>query len=130
MKGLDTNVVLRLLLEDDPTQAARARAAVRRESSPEKCWVNRVVLCEVVWVLESAYKYRRDQIGDAVQALLLSDDLALEQRNVVRSALYVFRTSRADFSDCLLGMSNGLQGCERTLTFDRRATELDEFEQI
>lgn len=130
MKGLDTNVVLRLLLEDDPTQAARARAAVRRESSPEKCWVNRIVLCEVVWVLESAYKYRREQIGDAVQALLLSDDLALEQRDVVRSALYVFRTSRADFSDCLLGMSNGLRGCERTLTFDRRAAELDEFELI
>lgn len=130
MKGLDTNVVLRLLLEDDPAQTNRARAVVRRESAARKCWVNRVVLCEVVWVLESAYRYSREQIGDAVQALLLSDDLALEQRDVVRSALYAFRTSRADFSDCLIGMSNGLQGCERTLTFDRRAAALDEFELI
>lgn len=130
MKGLDTNVVLRLLLEGDPAQATRARAAVRHESVVEKCWLNRIVLCEVVWVLESAYRYRREQIGDAVQALLLSDDLVLEQRDVVRSALYAFRTSRADFSDCLLGMANGLQGCARTLTFDRRAAELDEFELI
>ena len=130
MKGLDTNVVLRLLLEDDPEQTTRARAVVRRESAVQKCWINRVVLCEVVWVLESAYRYRREQIGDAVQALLLSDDLTLEQRDVIRSALYAFRTSRADFSDCLLGMSNGLHGCERTLTFDQKAAELDEFELV
>ncbi len=130
MKGVDTNVVLRLLLDDDPGQAERARNAVRRESATAKCWVNRIVLCEVVWVLDSAYGYRRQEIGDAVQALLRSDELLVEDQSIVRSALYAFRVSRAGFGDCLLGMSNGFQGCTRTLTFDRRAAELDEFQLI
>jgi predicted nucleic-acid-binding protein len=75
-------------------------------------------------------RYRRQEIGDAVQALLGSDELLVEEQGIVRSALYAFRISRAGFADCLLGMSNGFQGCVRTLTFDRRAAELDEFELI
>lgn len=88
MKGLDTNVGLRLLVEDDQAQSARARTAVHRKSVTEKCWVNHVVLCEVVSVLGSAYRYRRHHVGDAVHALLRSDELVIEDRDVVRSALY------------------------------------------
>jgi predicted nucleic-acid-binding protein len=54
----------------------------------------------------------------------------IEGHRLVRDALYLFRTSRADFADCLVGLSNGLAGCERTATFDRRAAELDEFKLI
>jgi predicted nucleic-acid-binding protein len=130
LKGVDTNVVLRLLLEDDLGQAERARNAIRRERAGGRCWVNRIVVCEAVWVLQSAYGYPREQIGDAVQALLRSDELRIEEDDIVRSALYAFRISRAGFADCLLGMSNGFQGSTRTLTFDRRAAELNEFEVI
>lgn len=130
MKGVDTNVILRLLLEDDPVQAARARAVVERESGSGKCRINHIVLCEVVWVLQRGYCYAREQVGDAFHALLRSDHLELEEEGVVRSALYLFRSSRADFVDCLLGLLNGLRGCARTLTFDRRAAVLSEFELI
>jgi predicted nucleic-acid-binding protein len=91
VKGVDTNIVLRLLLANDPGQAEPARNAIRRESAMARCWVNRIVLCEVVcemvWVLESAYGYRRQEIGDAVQALLRSGELLVEEQGIVRSAL-------------------------------------------
>jgi predicted nucleic-acid-binding protein len=130
VKGVDTNVVLRLLLDDDPGQSARAKDAVRRESAAGMCRVSHIVLCEVVWVLQSGYRYARKEVDDAVHALLLSDHVEVEEPDVARSALYAFRTSRADFADCLIGMANGFRGCERTLTFDRRAAELAEFELI
>lgn len=130
VKGLDTNIVLRLLLADDPVHVDRATSYVERESADVPCWINRVVLCEVIWVLERSFRFARAQITDVVEWLLQADELVLEDAAVVRSALYAYRVSNANFSDCLIGMSNGLSGCERTATFDRRAGRLDEFELI
>jgi predicted nucleic-acid-binding protein len=130
VKGLDTNVLLRLLLDDEPQQAQRAIRYVEREFVLAQVWVNRIVLCELIWVLERSYGYRRVDISETVQRLLETDELMVEDAEVVRSALYAYRISGADFSDCLLGMSNGRLGCERTATFDRKAGQLDEFELI
>lgn len=130
MKGLDTNVLLRLLIADDPEQAARARAYVERAAIRARCLVNRIALCELLWVLESVYGFDRHQIADTVHYLLLADELVIEDVEIVRSALYAYRVSSADFADCLLGMSNGYLGCERTATFDRKAGRLGEFELI
>lgn len=130
MKGLDTNVVLRLLLADDPDQAQRAREYIEHASAAARCWINRIVLCEAVWVLERSYRYGREQIASTVELLLEADEIQIEDAVVVRSALYAYRISQAGFADCLIGMANGLAGCERTATFDRKAAELDEFELI
>jgi predicted nucleic-acid-binding protein len=65
-----------------------------------------------------------------IMLLLRSDEVTVEGHRVVRDALYLFRSSKADSSDCLIGLSNGLAGCERTATFDRGAARLDEFELI
>lgn len=130
MKGLDTKVLLRLLLADDPGQAQRAREYIEQASAAERCWINRVVLCEVIWVLERSYRYLRNQIASTIELLLEADEIQIENTAVVRSALYAYRVSQAGFADCLIGMSNGFAGCERTATFDRKAAELDEFELI
>lgn len=130
MKGLDTNVLLRLLLDDEPEQARRAIGYVERAFAHARVWINRIVLCELIWVLERSYRYRRPEISATIQRLLETDELMVEDPEIVRSALYAYQVSRADFSDCLLGMSNGFAGCARTATFDRRAAELDEFELI
>jgi predicted nucleic-acid-binding protein len=130
VKGLDTNVLLRLLLDDEPQQAQRAVRYVEREFAHARVWVNRIVLCELIWVLERSYGYRRLDITATVQRLLETDELLVEDEEVIRSALYAYQVSSADFTDCLLGMSNGRLGCERTATFDRKAGQLDEFELI
>jgi predicted nucleic-acid-binding protein len=130
VKGLDTNVLLRLLLADDPAQTKRAVDYVEHGWAEAPCWINCIVLCETVWVLERSLGLSRTEIAGVVERLLQADELTIEDAKVVRSALYAYRISRAGFTDCLIGMSNGFLGCERTATFDRKAAELDEFELI
>jgi len=130
VRGLDTNVLLRLLLADDPRQAARAREWLRAQPDDEDFLINRIVLCEVVWTLRRGYHFDRGQIADVIDRLLRSYAVVIEDEHSVEFALYLYRTSNADFPDCLLGVTNGFRGCRATATFDRRAAELDEFELI
>ncbi len=130
MKGVDTNVLLRLITADDPEQIARLRSYLRREQQHAPFWINRIVICELVWSLMTSFKFDRDRVAAVVMLLLRSAEVTIEGHAVIRDALYLFRTSQADFADCLIGLSNGLAGCERTATFDRRAARLDEFELI
>jgi predicted nucleic-acid-binding protein len=130
LKGLDTNVLVRLVTADDPVQVERARQFLRQQRRHAPFWVNRIVLCELVWTLATTFRFDRDQIAALLAQLLSSNEVTIEGRPVVRDALYLFRTSRADFADCLIGLANGFVGCERTATFDRRAAELEEFELV
>ena len=130
MKGLDTNVLIRLLFADDPEQTARGRAFVADRPAGEPLFVNRIVICELVWTLRRGFRFDRTQIADVVDRLLKSRVLEIEDYDALGFALYLYQTSGADLADCLLGVTNGLLGCDRTATFDRRAAELDEFELI
>ncbi|HSA81392.1 MAG TPA: type II toxin-antitoxin system VapC family toxin [Geminicoccaceae bacterium] len=130
MKGLDTNVLLRMITADDPEQIARVRRYLRQERHHAPFWINRIVLCELVWSLATAFKFDRPRVAAVIMLLLRSDEVTIEGHRIVRDALYLFQTSNADFADCLIGLSNGLAGCERTATFDRGAARLDEFELI
>lgn len=130
MKGIDTNVLLRLITADDAKQIERVRKYLRQERQHAPFWINQVVLCELVWSLTTSFKFDRQSVAAVIMRLLRSDEVTVEGHRVARDALFLFRTSRADFADCLIGLSNGLAGCERTETFDRRAAELDEFELI
>ena len=130
MKGLDTNVLVRLMTLDDEQQVRRARAYLAREGAQSPFWINRIVLCELIWVMTRSLRCSREQAAAVLAALLSSDDLQIEDFRVVQTALYMYRVSRAEFADCLIAVSNGVSGCERTATFDRRAADLDEFELI
>ena len=96
----------------------------------EPLFINRIVICELVWTLRRGFRLGRGQIADAVDRLLKSRVLEIEDYDALGFALYLYQTSGADLADCLLGVTNGLLGCERTATFDHRAAELDEFELI
>ena len=130
MRGLDTNVLLRLLLADDPRQAARAREWLHAQASGQRRLINRIVLCELVWTLRRGYRFDRERITEVIVRLLKSHDMLVEDYDSVVLALELYRTSHADFADCLLGVSNRALGCSATATFDRDAAELDEFELI
>lgn len=80
--------------------------------------------------MTTAFRFDRQRVGAIIMLLLRSKEVPIEDQRLVRDALYLFRTSRADFADCLIGLSNGFAGCERTATFDRQAAQLDEFELI
>ena len=128
MIGLDTNVVVRLFVDDDPRQARTARALVAgRCSESDPGFVNRIVLCELVWVLESVHGYGRAKVSGVIAELLASRDILVEDGDLAYSALATFRTTNADFADALIGTVNRQRGCEATATFDRKAARLPAF---
>jgi predicted nucleic-acid-binding protein len=128
MIGLDSNVLLRLLLEDDPEQLRRARDLVlARCSADHPGFVNAVVLCETLWVLQRAYRVERARVAGMLQALLDSEDLVIEHAGDVRVALDDYRAGKLDLADVLIGAINRHRGCSGTATFDRKASDLQGF---
>jgi len=125
MIGLDTNVLVRLWVQDDPRQADAARAlVVEHGQRPGSLRVSDAALLEGVWTLKSVYGYSRSQIAAAVTGLLEEPAYALFDRNRIRAALEQYRASRADFGDCLIAADNAAAGCDFTATFDRIAAGL------
>lgn len=128
MIGLDTNVLVRFLVEDDPVQTPNAIQFVTthcRAGSPG--FINRVTLCELVWVLSSGHEYRRAEIAAMLEDLAASDEFLLEDEETVRAALLIYNDSNVDFADILVAEINRARGCEATATFDRKAANLSGF---
>ena len=128
MIGLDTNLVLRCFIDDDSDQCARARQFVATRCTPDDPgFINWVVLCELVWVLNSAYRYGRNEVAHIIEELLVSTDIRVEGPEIVRSALDEFGRGNASFADIIIRGTNRMHGCEATATFDREAAKLDGF---
>ncbi len=122
MIGLDTNVVVRLLTQDDPDQLRRATEAIGAHfSADDPGWINCIVLVEVIWVLSSAYRYHRGEIVVAIEKLLQVRELEIQFVDEAWEALHLFRDQPADFSDYYLAAIKREKGCRTTLTFDGKA---------
>jgi predicted nucleic-acid-binding protein len=121
--GLDTNVVVRLLVGDDPAQQRIAREYLALRSSPDDpAWVDRIVAVETIWVLERSYGFSSAQIATAFEKLLDTAELAFEDHALVRRAVAAYRRG-AGFADALLALANETVGCTTTITFDSRAAK-------
>lgn len=121
MIGLDTNVVVRYLTHDDPTQTAAAMKVMNLLSTDAPGFLSLIVIAELVWVLESFYRFRRNEIEQVIDTLLRSKELIIERADIVSQALRVFRSTRADFADCLIERCAHAAECQYTLTFDQHA---------
>jgi predicted nucleic-acid-binding protein len=131
MIGLDTNVLVRYFVGDDPVQATKARMIIEEElTAAEPGWINRVVLAELGWVLSRSYKRSDEEIADTVEWLLSVEQLRVEGPDIVSVAVDLCRRSIGDFADALIGATDREAGCRHTATFDRKATRLPEFELI
>lgn len=126
MNGLDTNVLIRYLVADDVTQAAKAKRYIESGSN----YVNCIVLCEVVWVLESAYGYNKDAVIATLEQLLSTHEVEVEDAEVALAALQDYRRSTAGFTDCLIGHRNAAHGCKETGSFDKRANGVVGFKML
>jgi predicted nucleic-acid-binding protein len=129
--GLDTNVLLRALLDAQEAEGLRARELVaQRCADPESGFVNHVVLCEAAWVLARTYRYSRQQVHEALATILATPAFVIPERDLVEEAMQVFRATRADFADALIGVLNRRSGCATTYTFDRRAAATADFTAV
>ena len=128
MKGLDTNILARYLRDDDIVQSAKAARLMQRAiNENQPLFINHVVLCDLTWILTSVYDHTKNDLIEMIEKVLAAEYLELEDRNTVQSALEDYKSSKADFADCLIGRNNLKACCEFTLTFDRRLRPLQSF---
>ena len=131
MIGLDTNVVIRYLTQDDPKQSAVATRLMEKTlSADELGFISLVVLAEVVWVLVSLYSVDKAGVAEVVSGLLTTEQLRLESAELVWRAKRRYEASKADFSDALIVESAVAAGCKRAVTFDRAAAATSGFELL
>lgn len=128
MIGLDTNVLVRYLAQDDAKQAAIATRLIEQElSAARPGFVSLVVLVETFWVLQRLYRATQSEVLATVQDLLESAQFVLEQRSVVQAAVQRMRSlpsAKVGFADVLVVESGTAQGCSQTVTFDKGAARL------
>ncbi len=122
--GLDTNVLLRFMVQDDLAQTSLVQTWLDKRSTREPGFVPILVLCEFVWVLTTRYRFPRAEIASAITAILNTEVLIVERAALVQTALQQFRDSRADFADCCIAALATTAGCSYTLTFDQAAAKL------
>lgn len=124
MIGLDTNVLVRYITQDDNVQAVLANTLIESLNEASPGFVSLVTAVELSWVLESAYGFTRQQFAEVMQTLLTVDAIKLDRAAVVASAVRVYSASKADFSDCLIERLSASAGCDRTMTLDKAAAKM------
>lgn len=124
MIGLDTNVLVRLLTQDDPQQGAAARDLVAGLTDTAPGYVCREVMVELVWVLERAYRLPRAAVAEALTGLLEARELVLEAEDRVALAVDRYRKGGPGFADQMVALAGRDAGCKETATFDRKAASL------
>lgn len=122
MIGVDTNVLVRYLTQDEPRQAATATRFFEHDlTEAEPGFLGLVVLVETVWVLHRLYRATSEEVVAMVRDLLSSRAIVVERRDVVIDAVSSAAQSGAGFSDALIAASARYEGCSRVMTFDRAA---------
>jgi predicted nucleic-acid-binding protein len=128
MIGLDTNVVVRYLAQDDPIQSRQATQLIERTLTEENPgFVSLVAMAETVWVLERAYGLSDRAIAAAIEAMLATDVLEIESEQEVYTAMIALKDGSGSFADALIGALGTKAGCTHTFTFDRHAARLAGF---
>ena len=124
MIGLDTNVLVRYVMQDDPRQSPRATRLIESLSPDEPGFVPVVALVELVWVLSGSYGLDRTQVATVLDTLLRSKELVLDRAALVTQALNRYSAAGADFADALIERIAAAAGCSATMSFDAGALKV------
>lgn len=123
MIGLDTNVLVRCVMQDDPKQSPKAGKLIDALDGTQRGSISVVSVVETVWVLTACYDLNREQVTQALDLLLHANQLSAQQADQVLRARRVLASSKAYFADCLIERSAAQAGCEKTMSFDVGATQ-------
>ena len=131
MIGLDTNILVRFLTQDDPVQSSRARQIIERQLTEENPgFVSLAAMLETAWVLEKIYKLSDQEVAKVIKGILQIETLFIQNEQEVYTAMHALGTGRGSFADALVGALGTWAGCDSTLTFDRKASRLRSFELV
>lgn len=121
MIGLDTNILVRYITQDDAQQSQRANQIIEQCCSKASTgYIAQVVLCELVWVLHRAYGYDKQQVISVLDQILVTTEFTVEYEDLARKALEAWRKGAAGYSDYLLVFANQAAGCELTYSFNTK----------
>jgi predicted nucleic-acid-binding protein len=123
--GLDTNILVRFLTQDDPDQAHQASAAMAQLTQDRPGLIGREVMIELVWVLERSYKFSRSEIAAVISGLLATSDLVVEGADGVADCLGLYEFEGFGFNDPMVRAAARRLGAGGVLTFDRKAAALE-----
>jgi len=128
MIGLDTNILVRYIAQDDPAQSAKAAALIERRLTAENPgFISLVAMAEIVWVLDRAYGLDDQEIAAVVERILQIDVLVVESEQEVFAAMIALKEGAGSFAGALIGALGAKAGCAHTLTFDRKALRLPDY---
>jgi len=131
MIGIDTNVLVRYLAQDDRHQAVIASNFIENVCSEDNPgFVNLITLCELIWVLKRHYIISPDQITRIMEQLLRTSQLVIQNPQVAWLAIEAFHTSNADFADCIIAQVNRANHCSSTVTLDVDAFKTEGFQLL
>jgi predicted nucleic-acid-binding protein len=129
MIGLDTNIIVRYLTQDDPVQSLKATQIIESKLTEEQPgFISLVTMAETAWVLERTYHRSSQEIAKAIEAMLQADSLFIQNEQEVFTAMVALKTGQGGFADTLIAALGLWAGCASTLTFDKRASCIDGFE--
>ena len=121
MNALDTNLLVRYLVADNVKQARRVKALIEQlDDADERAYVSDIVVCELVWVLRSAYGFDRTAIAGALGQLVLAKQLFFDAPDQLARALAAYEAGSGDFSDYLIREHARAAGCTAVITFDKK----------
>ena len=132
MTGIDTNVLVRYLAQDDPEQTIIATDFIENKCSANApAFINHVVLCETMWVLERLYNVKKPLMAEILEKILNTEQFEIYKIDIVWRAFQEFKKkNKVDFADCLLSQINMESGCKETVTFDKAAAQSNGYELL
>jgi predicted nucleic-acid-binding protein len=127
--GLDTNILVRFLAQDEVVQSPRANQIIERQLTEERPgFISLVTMVETVWVLDRIYGLSNAEIAATVERILQAETLFVQNEQEVFTAAIALKTGVAAFADALIGALGAWAGCTATLTFDKKAARLKQFQ--
>jgi predicted nucleic-acid-binding protein len=131
MTGLDTNILVRHIMQDDPLQSPKATRIIEHHLSEEDPgFISLATMLETAWVLENIYKLPDGEVAEAIERMLQIETLLIQNEREVHAAMNAIKTGQGSFDDALIGALGTWAGCDSTLTFDKKASRLQGFKLI
>ncbi len=122
MIGIDTNVLVRYITQDDQQQSKKANQFIETQLTKSRPGIiSKIVLCELAWVLSNAYGYPKQQIAAVIQQILITQEFFIEDSENAFKALQLYQKNPAGFADCFLAQTHHSMGAEYTVSFDKKA---------
>ena len=122
MIGLDTNVIVRYIVQDDSKQSEQATHLIETRLSMEQPgFLSLITLIETTWVLASCYQQNKLQVIAILRQLTTTRQIQVERSDITHQAIKRFEAGNGDFSDAIICLINADNGCNETVTFDKKA---------